>query len=344
MAVTIYDVAKLAKVGIGTVSRAINNSSHIRPQTKKVVMEAIQELGYTPHAIAQGLARKKTGILAAIMPFYTGHFYHELLRGIMKSLSTFEYDLILYYVDRVEMKNNFLDRTLHERRCDGVLTFSMEISDEYAEKYINAKVPIVVVDRAHDKIDCIQVKNDEGAYSATKHLIEMGHSRIVMITGHNNSAPARDRYQGFARAMRDAGLLIDADSIISADGLDDPTILKQNDGFNERAGEMAMKKLLQRNKAEVTAIFAASDILAIGAMKAIREAGLSVPNDYSIIGFDDIELASYLSLTTMKQPMYEIGRMAVERIMEKLENKESPARQVQLSPAIVVRKTTAKLV
>ncbi|KAA3616101.1 MAG: LacI family transcriptional regulator [Calditrichaeota bacterium] len=343
MAVTIYDVARVAKVGIGTVSRAINNSPQIRPETKKIVLHAIKELGYTPHAIAQGLARKKTGILAAIMPFYTGHFYHELLRGIMKTLSKYEYDLILYYVDRLEVKNNFLNRTLQERRCDGVLTFSMEISDEYAEKFSKSKVPLLIVDRAHDKIDCIQVKNEEGAFAATKHLIELGHKNIAMISGHKESAPSRERYRGYERAMQESGLTVTPDLFISADALDNPDLLQQNDGFNEHVGESAMKRLLQMDRKGITAIFAGSDILAIGAMKAIREAGLSIPKDYSIIGFDDIELASYLSLTTMQQPMYEIGCMAVERIMEKFEDKESPVRQVQLSPTLVERQTTAPL-
>lgn len=343
MAVTIYDVAKLANVGIGTVSRAINNSSQIRPQTKKIVLDAIKELGYTPHAIAQGLARKKTGILAAIMPFYTGHFYHELLRGIMKSLSKYEYDLILYYVDRLEMKNNFLNRTVQERRCDGVLTISMEISDEYAEKFIDAKVPLLIVDRAHDKIDCIQVKNKEGAYIATKHLIELNHKHIVMISGNMSSAPGKERKQGFLSAMKDAGLPVSDDSFISADKLANPELLQQNDGFNQQTGEAAIRKIMSDLDNKPTAIFAGSDILAIGAMKSAREAGKSIPGDYSIIGFDDIELASYLSLTTMQQPMYEIGKMAVERIMEKIENKESPVRQVNLSPTLVERATTRKL-
>ena len=343
MAVTIYDVAKLAKVGIGTVSRAINNSPQIRPQTKKIVLNAIKELGYTPHAIAQGLARKKTGILAAIMPFYTGHFYHELLRGIMKSLGKNEYDLILYYVDRLEMKNNFLNRTIQERRCDGVLTFSMEISDEYADKFIHAKVPLIIVDRAHEKVDCIQVKNREGAYIATKHVIDLNHKNIVMISGHKDSAPGKERYNGFVRAMKNAGLPVDAHSFISADKLDQPELVQQNDGFNQQTGEAAMHEIMKIQYNKPTAIFAGSDILAIGAMKAAREAGKSIPHDYSIIGFDDIELASYLSLTTMQQPMYEIGQMAVERMMEKIDNKESPVRLVNLSPKLVQRATTCRL-
>ncbi len=340
MAVTIYDVARLAKVGIGTVSRAINDSPQIRPQTKKIVQDAIKQLGYTPHAIAQGLARKRTGILAAIMPFYTGHFYHELLRGIMKSLSKHEYDLILYYVDRLEMKYNFLNRTLEERRCDGVLTFSMEISDEYAEKFTKAKIPLLVVDRAHDRIDCIQVKNEEGAYTATRHLIALNHRNIAMISGHQNSAPGKARHRGFRRAMHDAGLPVTADAFISADTLNDPELVKQNDGFNQQAGEAAMRKMMQNPDNKITAVFAASDILAIGAMKAVRDAGMSIPQDFSIIGFDDIELAAYLSLTTMQQPMYEMGKMAVQRIMEKIKDKESPIRQVQLSPKLVKRQTT----
>ncbi len=340
MAVTIYDVARRAGVGIGTVSRAINGSPQIRPETKQRVMDAIRELGYTPHTMAKRLATKRIGIIAAIMPFYTGHFYQELLRGIQKSLTEFEYDLLVHFVDKPEKLNAYLDRTLSEKRCDGLLVISMDIPGEYVDKLQNARLPVVVVDRGHDRLDCIQVENERGAYLATQHLIRSGHQKIGMISGNRHSEPAKQRYQGYVRAMQKANLTVKPEWFVSADMLEATPQIQQNDGFNIHAGRVAMKRLLQMGDDRPTAIFAASDILAIGAMRAANEAGLRIPDDLAVIGFDDIELADYLSLTTMQQPMYEMGKMAVDRIMEKIEAETEEVRQFRLSTRLIERGST----
>ncbi len=340
MAVTIYDVAKKAGVGIGTVSRAINDSPQIRPETKQRVMDAIRELGYSPHSMAKRLARRKIGILAAIMPFYTGHFYQELLRGIQKSLAQFEYDLLVYYVDKADKLTAFLDRTLKEKRCDGVMVISMDVPEDYVEKFTNARLPVVVVDRAHKKLDSVQVQNEDGAYMATHYLIQLGHRRIAMIAGNRWSLPARQRHQGYLRALQEVGIPAKPDYYVTADGLSRDAAVQANDGFNEIAGKLAMEHLLAMPAERPTAIFAASDILAIGAIQAIRQAGLSVPEDMAVIGFDDIELAKYLSLTTVQQPMFEMGRLAVETVMEKIEGRMEEVKHILLSTRLVERGST----
>ncbi len=337
MAVTIYDVAKLARVGIGTVSRAINNSQQIKPETKERVMRAIEELGYTPHAMAQGLARRKTGIIAAIMPFYTGHFYHELMRGMQRALVSISYDLILYYVEQSEKRDHFLDRTLREKRCDGVLVISMDVPEEFQKKYAEAELPMVLVDRSQTGIDSVRVENEDGALQATRYLISHGHRRIAMISGNSNSMPARERHAGYVRALREAGIEPDEQLYLPAERLDAAPELQENDGFNEKAGQAATEKLLQESGEKFTAIFGASDILTIGAMKAIRAAGLRIPEDIALVGFDDIELSSYLGLSTMKQPMFDMGNLAVKRLMEKIENKDTTVKQIILSPQLVLR-------
>ncbi|MFQ5628845.1 MAG: LacI family DNA-binding transcriptional regulator, partial [bacterium] len=239
MAVTIYDVAKHAGVGVGTVSRAINESPNIRSDTKERVLKAIQELGFSPHSMAKRLARKRIGIVAAIMPFYTGHFYQELLRGIQKALSKYENDLIIYSVEKPAKILEFLDRALQEKRCDGILAISIDIPDSYIPKFANAKQPIVVVDRAHDQLDCVLVDNEQGAYLATKYLLDHGHKRIAMISGLQDSVPAQQRFNGYQRAMNEAGMKPDTELYISADMLADGIDATANDGFNERAGLLA---------------------------------------------------------------------------------------------------------
>jgi len=341
MAATIYDVAKLAGVGIGTVSRAINGSPQIRPETKERVMQAVRTLGYAPHVAAQHLARKRIGMLVAIMPSYSGHFYQELLRGVQHSLAKYDYDLIVYFVDKFGKLETYLERTLNEKRSDGVLVISMDISDEYVNKFETAGLPLVIVDRAHEKVDSIEVENEMGAYLATRHLIATGHTRIAMIAAHSQSNPAAQRYQGYRRALEEANIRFDPELYLSADMLGSDETLQYNDGFNETVGHKAMERLLALNSRRPTAVFACCDIQAVGAMKAIQAASLKIPEEVSIIGFDDIELAGYLALTTMQQPMYEMGILAIERMMAKIEGQQVRPRHIRLETRLVKRRSTA---
>ena len=341
MAVTIYDVAKHAGVGVGTVSRAINDSPNIRPKTKELVLKAIEELGFSPHGMAKRLATKRMGIVAAIMPFYTGHFYQELLRGIQQTLLKYENDLIIHNVEKPSKVLNFLDRTLQEKRCDGILAISIDIPDSYISKFVQAGLPVIVVDRAHDQLDCVLVDNEQGGYLATRYLIECGHRKIAMISGSKASLPAQKRFAGYCRAIDEAGLHIDDDFFVSSDVLSNGIDAQSNDGFNEQAGWLAMNLLLQKKK-RPTAVFASSDIQAIGALKCAKEQGLKIPHDMAIIGFDDIELSSYLSLTSMQQPMREMGRIAAETLMDKIENRSEEVRHVLLRTKLVERGSTLK--
>lgn len=343
MAVTIYDVAKKAGVGIGTVSRAINDSPQIRSDTKKRVLQAAAELGYSPHTLARGLARRRTGIIAVIMPFYTGHFYQELLRGIQKALSKYNYDLMLYYIDKPEKRGAYFDRTLRERRCDGVLAISMDISDEYIEKFRNMNLPLVLVDRVNHNVDCVQVENTEGAYRAAQYLISLGHRKIAMISGNSESIPTQERRIGFEKALAEANIPSQSCYFVASNMLQDGEELAMNDGFNPHAGQLAMESMLALGDQRPTAVFAAADILAIGAMKAASKHGLHVPEDIAIVGFDDIELSAYLAISTMKQPMYEMGKTAVERIMNKIEKKDRSIQQICLKTRLVKRGSSEKL-
>lgn len=341
MAKTIYDVAKKAGVGIGTVSRAINNSPQIKPATKQKVLDAIQTLGYSPHSMAQRLAKRRTGIMATIMPFHTGHFYQALLRGIQQNLQKHSYDLLVQYVDKTNTQNRFLDSVLQEKRCDGVLMISMKVGDSYVKKFANTKLPLVLVDRAHSAVDSIHVENKKGAFQAVNYLVALGHRRIGMISGHRDNPPANRRSAGYNSALKKAGIEYRTEHDISADELSDDEKYHFNDGFNEDVGFVAMHKFLSMGENRPTAVFASADIQAIGAIKAAQAAGARIPDDISIIGFDDIELASYLSLTTMQQPMYEMGLLAVDLIMNKIEKKTTEIEQIKLSTKLVERGTTA---
>lgn len=340
MSVTIYDVANKAGVGIGTVSRVINNSPQISPGTREKVLKIIRELKYQPSAMAQSLARKKSNIIACVVPFFTGYFYFEVLNGVQQELSNYGYDLILYNVDKLEKKEEILKRTIRERKVDGVLLISMPISDKLVFRFKESKLPIVLVDSYHDALDSITIENKEGAFIATEHLINLGHKRIGMINGCLSSIPAINRLEGFKAALNKYNVLYNDSIVISADFNGDAEVL-QNDGFNKMAGYKAMTHLLELKADKPSAIFISSDIQATGAIKAIQEHHLNIPIDISIIGFDGIEFSGYLGLTTMEQPMFEMGILAVERLIRKIQHPEitNGIFKKLFHPRLIVRET-----
>ncbi|MDZ7359969.1 MAG: LacI family transcriptional regulator [candidate division KSB1 bacterium] len=338
MTVTIYEVAKKAGVGIGTVSRVLNNSPQISSATRERVMKVIQTLNYQPHAMAQGLARKKSLSIAALVPFFTGHFYGELLKGIQQAIARHKYDLILYSIEDFQDKDFYLKRALQQRRVDGVVLVSLPLSEAQAKEFKRRKLPLVLVDASHPDFDSIVVNNQTGAYAAVRHLIGLGHTCLAMITGHRESAPAQHRYLGFQTALAEAGLEVADDLLMSSDNLQSEAV-KINDGFNKETGYWAMRQLLARNGKRPTGVFIASDIQALGAMKAVRESGLRIPEDIAIVGFDDIELAEYAGLTTVRQPMFEMGRLAVERLMTLIAHPKTPRAHRHIETELVIRES-----
>lgn len=340
MAVTIYEVAKKAGVGIGTVSRVLNDSPQISPATRAKVLKVIKQLNYQPHAMAQSLARRKTHTIGVIVPFFTGYFYVELLRGIQRALSQHHFDLILYGVDNLQKKDASLKRALQQRRVDGVLLVSMKLSGQFVAEFKRRRLPLVLVDALHDQFDSITVNNQEGAYSATRHLIGLGYHHIAMLTGHFESIPAQTRLDGCARALKEAGMSLPDNMLITSDSLPGEAA-RVNDGFNQEAGYLAMRNFLATHprNGSPTAVFVTCDIQAIGAIKAVKESGLRIPEDIALIGFDDIELAEYVGLTTVRQPMAEMGEKAVARMMALLENPDLPLQHMRLETQLIVRES-----
>jgi DNA-binding LacI/PurR family transcriptional regulator len=333
MAVTIYDVARYAGVGIGTVSRAMNNSPRIKPETKARIQKAIRELKYRPHALARGLALQKTGLVAILLPVFTGYFYIELLKAIQQEISQHDYDLVLYSITRSDRTGPCLRRILEERRVDGVLVLSLQIPDAVVQLFRRSGLPVVLADGMHEKLDSFFVENEQGAFEAASYLIAMGHSRIGMIDARLSSPPAHSRLIGFRRALAAHHIQWDPGRLVISD------TVSEKDGFNREAGYEAMKHLLALKNNRPTGVFISSDIQAAGAVQAVREAGLGIPDDMAIVGFDDIELAEYLGLTTMHQPLSEMGGMAVRRLIERIENPDLPVLRRGFDTRLVVRQS-----
>jgi LacI family transcriptional regulator len=273
----------------------------------------------------------------AVIPFFTTFFFMEILRGVQSKLSELDCDVILYGVNHPDQVESSLRHHLMRSRVDGLLFFSMRMPDSYVSQLHHYRTPVVLVDTFHEKLDSLSVDNRQGAYAATLHLISLGHKRIGMLAANKESIPARERRRGFQKAMEEAGLPID------------PALIKNSsspelDGFTRQSGHDVMNHFLAMGRKRPTAVFVSSDIQAAGALGALSEAGLRCPEEMSIVGFDDIELAAHLGLTTMRQPMYEMGRLAAEHLLARLEDERRQAEHTLFVPELIVRSSTQALV
>ncbi len=330
--ITIYDVASAAGVGIGTVSRVLNNHPSVTPETRERVREIVKRLHYQPHAYAQRLARNQSETISAIIPFFTNYFFVEVLRGVQEDIGRLGYDLTLFGVNNVNQVESKIARALQKGRVDGILFFSMKLPDKVVPRMREAGIPIVLVDSFHPKFDSISIANEDGAYHATTYLIGLGHRNIGMINALQISVPANERLQGYRRALESKGMSF-SESLVKTG------INTKADGFNREAGYEAMMEFIKMGEQMPRAFFVSSDIQAIGAIAALTENGFKVPEDVSIVGFDDIELASHMNLTTMRQPMYRMGQMAVERLAARMSKPNLKVIHTTFLPELVVRGT-----
>lgn len=256
----------------------------------------------------------------------------EILQGVQSKLGQLDCDMILYGVNHPDQVEESLRRNALRGRVDGVLFFSMKIPEAFATQYLQHKVPVVLVDTFHDNFDSFSIENLQGAYMATRHLVSLGHKRIGMLSANLESVPARERLKGFQKALRDAKLVVE------------PELIKKStsprlDGFTRETGYELMKEFIAMGKGMPTAIFVSSDIQAIGALAALSEEGLRCPDDVALVGFDDIELSSHFELTTLRQPMFEMGALAAEKLAQRMEHPDVPPTHTTFVPKLIVRKS-----
>ncbi len=328
--VTIYDIMREASVGLGTVSRVLNDHPSVTPETRKRVKDVIKHLKYQPHTFAQRLARRQSETISVIIPFFTNYFFIEVLQGVQDKISQLDYDLVLYGVDHLDQVEAYVERTLRRGKVDGILFFSMKLPDKILPRFKETGVPMVLVDTKYPDFDSISVANSEGAYAATTHLIELGHGTVGMVNAKLVSTPAIERLQGYKQALTNHGIKFSESLVKSGNN-------NRQDGFNRDAGYEAMVEFIKMGEEMPKAFFVSSDIQAVGAMTALNENGIRVPEDVAIVGFDDIELAKHIKLTTMRQPMYQIGSLAVERLVARMANPEMEILHTTFSPTLIVR-------
>ncbi len=329
---TLEDIARLAGVSRSTVSRVVNDQPNVRDDVRKRVLEVIQSTGYHPNAAARALASQRSWMIGLVLPrsigsFFSDPYFPRLTQGIAQACNEYNYTLGFFLISTKDDEEKIFPRVSRKGLLDGILVQSHEIGDQLINRLAESNIPLVTLGRPPRAIDVsyIDVDNTNAAYNAVSHLIRSGHKRVGTITGPSNSTVGMDRKEGYLRALTTRGCRIDKSLIIAGD-------------FSEESGYYAMQQLLP---AKPDAIFAASDIMALGAMRAVREAGLNIPKDVAFVGFDDLPFATLSEprLTSIRQPVTQFGFKAVEILIDVIENGTQPARRITMDTELIVRDT-----
>lgn len=331
--VTIVDVAAEAGVSFGTVSRVINNDVHVRPETRQRVLEAMQRLGFVANRQARSLAGGRSNSIGVLVPDLGTGYIGEIIRGIDAELGLQGLDLIVYTTHRTASREATYVANLARGMVDGLLLVLPRNPADYVGTLTQRKFPFVLIDHQGAGRDCpaVGATNWQGAYDATEYLIKLGHTRIGFITGWMDLGCAVDRLAGYRAALRTYHLLEDPALVYEG-------TFSQPDGYS---GAMTFLDLPN----PPTAIFASNDVMAMGAMDAIRNRGFRIPHDISVIGFDDIPQASLVrpALTTVQQPLEKMGRVATQMLLDLLQQPDRETERIELPTKLIVRESCRSL-
>jgi LacI family transcriptional regulator len=330
LASTIHDVARLAGVSAGTVSRVINNSPRVDPQTRARVLQVIEDLDFRPSASARRLSTGRTHSIGVVTPTFTRPSVVERLRGISGVLVSTEYELVVYNVETIEQRDHALDLLTRGDRADGLLLVGLGPTDGEVARLEQGGIACVLVDAEHRRLTSIVGDDVTGGRLAARHLLSLGHRKIAAV----GESP-RETFNTPASVLRQRGMELE----LRAHGLDlYPQYTAVGEQGRGRARELASE--LFELPDPPTGICCASDVQALGVLEAARDAGLSVPRDVSIVGYDDLEIASYLGLTTVRQPLFESGMQGASLLVEQLNGGSRSPRQEVLKLEVVERSTS----
>ena len=334
MAVTLKDIARRLGVSVTTVSRALGGYDDVAEETRQRILQATQEMGYRPHTIAQSLQRKRTNTVGFIIPTaaprVSDPFFTEILTGIGDEAAEHEFDLLVFTGAPGAQEQEAYERMVGSRRVDGLLVVRTRCRDERITYLVQNGFPFVAFGRSDLDLDFpyVDVDGTKGLDEATQHLIDLGHRRIAYISAPLDLMFASHRLAGYKRALERNGLPVQEKWIAVGR-------LTQEDGYREGS------KLLDLEPAP-TAIIAANDLMALGVISAAQERGLTVGRDLAVVGFDDTSLAehSHPPLTTIHQPIYDIGKMVCRMLIQLIKHEDLAQRQVMLEPTLVIRESS----
>lgn len=339
--ITIKDVAKYTGVSVATVSNVVNGIDKTSEETRDYILKAIKDIGYQPNLTARSLASGKSSLIGIMLPIIeegddlsillkNNPFYSEFISGIEYISRRMGYDVIVTGIEKQQKCKEWLNK----RNIDGIILLGM-YPKTFFDEIKELKLPIVLIDTFEQytsTFNRITIDDELGGYLATKHLLELGHKRIALVTGNiNNSEVNYRRYKGYIKALAEADINYDKDIV-----LEDLTTI--DGGF--RAG----MKIMELNT-EITAVFANADIVALGVIKAFKKNGRNVPKDYSVVGFDDINFCEYISpsLTTIHQDIYQKGITAAEVLINDIEGQTTSYQNVQQPIELIIRESTRSI-
>jgi LacI family transcriptional regulator len=327
--VTITQVAALAGVSPTTVSHVLSGKRLVAEETRGTVHEAIRTLGYRPNHIARSLRTRRSHMIAVVVPDMTNTFYSVLTRGLADTLDGQGYATYVCNTDGLlDREAKFLDDVV-DRGADGIVLAAVDVASVGALKPADLGIPVVCVGRGldHPRIDVVTVEDEHGSFEVTRHLLTRKSGRVAMIQGPHESAATRTA--GFCRAIEESGRTIDPALMVTGD-------------WTRRGGRQAMLQLLGGPGGRPDAVFCANDLMAIGAIDALRESGLAVPDDVAVAGFDDVDAATIVHppLTTVANPAYDIGVSAGQLLVSRLSGEyDGDRREVGLACPLVVRES-----
>ncbi|AGB41750.1 transcriptional regulator [Halobacteroides halobius DSM 5150] len=328
MSATIKDLANEVGVSESTVSRALNDYDDVNEKTRRKIVKVAERLNYKPNAIARGLARKKTNTIGLFLlgKIGEGHpFAMKLVAGVMNASRKSEYDILLF--SETEVRSDSYIQRCQERSVDGAIILGIKSNDPHLEEIKNSDIPIILIDIpvSGKKTTYVSSHNVEGAYQAVKYLMNLGHQKVVFMNGHEHAPVSKERLQGYKLAHQDCKIKYNDQLVL-------------NGKYERDIAYQRMKKFLSLNK-DFTAVFAASDLMALGVMDALKEVNIKIPEEVSIIGFDDIELCTHTNpqLSTVKQKRFEMGQRAVIGLLEMIEEGSNSVEPVLLDYELVIR-------
>jgi LacI family transcriptional regulator len=328
---TIYEVSELAGVSLATVSRVMNNNARVSDATRAKVLAAMETLGYRPNSIAQSLASNRSNSVGILVSELHGPFYGEMLSGIENECRAAGKHVIIAAGHSEEASEIDGIEFLISRSCDALILHVEAVSDDYLIKLAAGKLPIVLINRYIPQLadNCIRLNNELGGYLATKQLLQQGHTELAYIAGPMWKCDAKERYAGHLRALAEQGLHFNQQ--LFAEG-----------NFQDSSGSACMQQLLAKGL-QFSALVCANDEMAAGAMEVARAHGLRVPQDLSIVGFDNLILARYIypKLTTIDYPIGEMGRMAARWVLKHIYQQQALQLETVFEPVLVSRESVS---
>lgn len=327
---TIREVAESAGVSYATVSHVINNTRWVSQETRERVLAAMDALNYRPNALARSLRQGKTNTIGLVLPDSANPFFAEISRSIEDEAFKKGYSVFLCNTELDTQRELFYVDVLSKKQVDGIIFVAAGDQADSLDFLVRRNMPVVMIDRdvPNVEVDAVLTDNQLGGWLATRHLLELGHTRIACIAGPSSITPSAERIIGYRKALEEAGVPYDETLVICGD-------------YHAQSG-MEITHLILKMNPRPTAIFALNDLMALGALRAAAEAGCSVPKDLAVVGYDDLEIAHFTNppLTTIAQPKKEIGARAIHLLVDRMTSRSSPPSRLVLPPELIVRRST----